>query len=120
MPDPLEWAVVRLAELGADEYRRRNGCRVHPAILDELARRREALRGVPPPLLRSVDDVPAELIGTAEAARLLGTSERTVRNMIRDGRLWSTRVGKLWRLDADEVHRLAAVSGSVAEGPMAS
>lgn len=44
----------------------------------------------------------------AEAARELKVSERTVRNMIRDGRLKSMKSGKIVRVTADSMRRLLA------------
>ena len=44
----------------------------------------------------------------AEAARELKVSERTVRNMIRDGRLKGMKAGKIVRVAADSLRRLLA------------
>ena len=47
-------------------------------------------------------DWPA-ILTTTQAARLLGVNDQTIRNLIEQGELPASRVGKLWRIAAEDV-----------------
>jgi excisionase family DNA binding protein len=49
---------------------------------------------------------------TADAARLTGVSERTIRRWITAGRLTSRRRGRVWLVDPLEVSELAELRGA--------
>lgn len=58
-------------------------------VLRELSDLREAVHAVTPPRFGTV----------AEAARVLGCSEQTIRARIADGRVEATRIGRAVRVD---------------------
>lgn len=58
-------------------------------VLQELSNLRAAVHAVTPPRYGTV----------AEAARVLGCSEQTVRARIADGRITATRIGRAVRVD---------------------
>lgn len=45
------------------------------------------------------------LIGTAEAARIIGTTPRTVARMVDAGQLKGAKIGGRWRIDLDDLIR---------------
>jgi excisionase family DNA binding protein len=51
--------------------------------------------------------VPLELIGTGQAARILGLSYRHVDWLIHKGRLRAVKVGRTWAVPLRDVERLA-------------
>lgn len=55
---------------------------------------------------------PTDLIGTTEAARLLGLTSQTIRQWVADGRLKGYRVGRLTKVSRAEVVASARPIGS--------
>lgn len=61
----------------------------------------------PPPMTR-------QYISQVDAARLLGVTDRTVRNMLADGRLRGYRLGRTIRLKLSEVEAALVPFGGAA------
>lgn len=59
---------------------------------------------------------PMELVGTTEAARILGVTPSTLRRWIREGRIESRRVGKKWRVRRSDLGKVVQVREA---GPVA-
>ena len=53
------------------------------------------------------DETPADLIGTAAAARLLGLTPQTIRQWVSDGKLSGYKVGRLIKVSEAEVRAAA-------------
>lgn len=51
------------------------------------------------------DEAPA-ILTTAQAAALLQTTDRTIKQMIYDKRLPAAKVGRAWRIEKSEVRKL--------------
>ena len=65
------------------------------ALTDDAPRGATAQSSPPAGLARDLD--------ATQAARLLGVNDQTIRNLIQQGELPASRVGKLWRIAAEDV-----------------
>lgn len=126
IPAHLVAGLAKLARIGADEVRRRDGATVG-GDLGELIADLERIGAVPFPSTRSREqpisaetEIAAEIDGNArmldtEAAAIrLGVSERRTCQLLASNTLRGLRVGRRWQVDAEDVERLRRERGAAA------
>lgn len=119
IPAHLIAGLTKLAHIGADEVKRRDGVTVD-GELGELLENLKRIASVPLPasLDPTISAVPeiasgncgndSTLVDVGGAAVVIGTTESRVRQLLRSGLLGGTRERRTWILERSEVERYAA------------